>query len=104
MVHVVLTCPLWNNPADPPDAVPEDQYSASPNGVALEIGQWLRSFGLDRYEAAFLENDITVEVLTELTTDDLKELGVASIGHRRRLMAAIAALRDSGALPLRARA
>ena len=67
----------------------------------MEIGQWLRSFGLDRYEAAFRENDITVEVLTELTTDDLKELGIASIGHRRRLMAAIAALRDSGALPIR---
>ena len=37
----------------------------------MDIGQWLRSFGLDRYEAAFRDNDITVEVLPELTTDDL---------------------------------
>jgi class 3 adenylate cyclase/predicted ATPase len=66
----------------------------------LDIGQWLRSFGLDRYEAAFRENHVTVEVLTELTTEDLKELGVASIGHRRRLIAGIAALRDTGAFPL----
>jgi hypothetical protein len=67
----------------------------------LDIGRWLRSLDLDRYEAAFRENDITVEVLTELTADDLKELGVASIGHRRRLMAGIAALRDTGILSLR---
>ncbi len=67
----------------------------------MDIGQWLRSFGLDRYEAAFRENDVTVDVLSGLTTDDLKELGVASIGHRRRLMAGIAALRDTAALPRR---
>ena len=67
----------------------------------MDIGRWLRSLDLDRYEAAFRENDITVEVLTELTADDLKELGVASIGHRRRLMAGIAALRDTGILSLR---
>ena len=66
----------------------------------MDLGDWLRTLGLQQYEAAFRENDITVEVLTELTTDDLRELGVASIGHRRRLIAGIAALRDTGALPL----
>ena len=45
----------------------------------------------------FAANDIDVEVLTELTADDLTGLGVNSIGHRRKLLAAIAALRGGGA-------
>jgi class 3 adenylate cyclase/predicted ATPase len=59
----------------------------------VEVGAWLRGLGLERYEKAFRDNDIDTEVLPELTGDDLLGLGIASIGHRRKLLAAIAALR-----------
>jgi len=58
----------------------------------MDIGGWLRSLGLERYEQAFRENEIDLRVLPELTADDLKELGVAAIGHRRLLLKAIADL------------
>jgi class 3 adenylate cyclase len=59
----------------------------------MNIGGWLQSLGLARYEPAFRENDIDPEILPSLTADDLIGLGVTSIGHRRRLLDAIAALR-----------
>ena len=58
----------------------------------MDIGGWLRGLGLGRYEQAFRENEIDLRVLPELTADDLKELGVAAIGHRRLLLKAIADL------------
>ena len=58
---------------------------------------WLRSLGLERYEAAFRENEISERVLPSLTQEDLKEIGVGPVGHRRMLLEAIAALRaDTG--------
>src|SRR6516165_3007665 len=60
----------------------------------MDVGAWLRSIGLGEYEAVFRENDIDETVLPKLTTEDLKELGVASLGHRRKLLDAIAALRN----------
>ena len=63
----------------------------------MDLGGWLRSLGLERYEAAFRENEIDERVLPSLTAEDLKELGVAALGHRRVLLDAIAALRtDAG--------
>src|SRR5215472_4453663 len=63
----------------------------------MDIVVWLRSLGLGRYEAAFRENDIDETVLPSLTHENLKELGVASLGHRVKLLDAIAALRsDAG--------
>jgi len=59
----------------------------------MDIAEWLRGLGLEQYENAFRENAIDVEVLRDLTADDIKELGVTPIGHRRRLLTAIAALR-----------
>jgi hypothetical protein len=59
----------------------------------MDIGGWLRSLGLGQYEAAFRENEITEKVLPSLTAEDLKELGVNALGHRRVLLDAIAALR-----------
>jgi hypothetical protein len=59
----------------------------------MDIVVWLRSLGLGKYEAAFRENDIDETVLPGLTHETLKELGVASIGHRVKLLDAIAALR-----------
>ena len=58
----------------------------------MDVRVWLRSLGLDQYEANFRDNSIRADVLPHLTADDLKELGVASIGDRRRLLSAIAAL------------
>jgi class 3 adenylate cyclase len=59
---------------------------------AVDIADWLRGLGLEKYAPAFNENAINWDVLSELTTDDLKEIGVAAVGDRRRLLAAIAAL------------
>jgi class 3 adenylate cyclase len=67
-------------------------------GDAVDIADWLRGLGLEKYASAFDENAINWDVLSELTTDDLKEIGVAAVGDRRRLLAAIAALGE-GALP-----
>jgi len=58
----------------------------------VEIAVWLRGLGLEQYVPAFRDNDIDGEVLRRLTGEDLRELGVTSIGHRRRLLDAIAAL------------
>src|ERR1700722_4134052 len=63
--------------------------------MAIEITSWLRGLGLEQFVTAFLENDIDSEILPELTADDLIGLGVTSIGHRRKLLAAIAMLRAS---------
>ena len=58
---------------------------------------WLRSLGLEEYEAAFRDNKINERVLPNLTQEDLKEIGVGPVGHRRILLEAIAALRaDAG--------
>ena len=67
----------------------------------MDLGGWLRSLGLERYEAAFRENEINERVLPSLTAVDLKELGVAALGHRRVLLDAITALRTdaSGKAP-----
>jgi class 3 adenylate cyclase/tetratricopeptide (TPR) repeat protein len=61
----------------------------------MDIGGWLRSLGLERYNGAFHENSITEKVLPRLTADDLKELGVSTVGDRRLLLDAIADLRSS---------
>ena len=60
----------------------------------MDIVVWLRSLGLGKYEAAFRENDIDETVLPSLTHENLKELGVTSLGHRVKLLDAIAALRN----------
>ena len=66
----------------------------------MDIGTWLRGLGLEQYEAAFRDNDVDAELLPELTADDLISIGVTSVGHRRKLLAAIAALgTDSSVAP-----
>ena len=59
----------------------------------MDIDGWLRSLGLGQYEAAFRDNAIDEKVLPRLTAEDLKDLGVGLVGHRRTLLDAIAALR-----------
>jgi class 3 adenylate cyclase len=58
----------------------------------VDVGAWLRDLGLGQYEQAFRDNDVDARVLPGLTADDLKEIGVASVGHRRLMLEAIAAL------------
>jgi class 3 adenylate cyclase len=59
----------------------------------MDLGSWLRSLGLAQYEAAFRENAINETILPKLTAEDLKDIGVTAVGHRRVLLDAIAALR-----------
>jgi class 3 adenylate cyclase len=62
--------------------------------MSIEITDWLRSLGLEQYAPAFRENEIDERVLPSLTAEDLKDLGVALVGHRRRLLDAIAKLSE----------
>ena len=64
----------------------------------MDVSAWLRGLGLEQYAPAFRDNDVDGEVVPELTADDLISIGVTSVGHRRKLLAAIAAL---GAEPTR---
>jgi predicted ATPase/class 3 adenylate cyclase len=61
----------------------------------MDVSTWLRDLGLENYAQAFQAHDIDAEVLPRLTADDLTALGITSIGHRRKLLDAIAAL-DQG--------
>jgi class 3 adenylate cyclase len=60
----------------------------------MDIVVWLRSLGLGKYEAAFRDNEIDETVLPSLTEEHLKQLGVTALGHRVKLLDAIAALRN----------
>jgi class 3 adenylate cyclase len=59
----------------------------------MDLGGWLQSLGLEQYEVAFRDNAIDEKVLPRLTAEDLKDLGVGIVGHRRTLLDAIAVLR-----------
>ena len=56
----------------------------------LDIRNWLKSLSLDQYATAFVENDIDETLLAELTEADLEKIGVTSLGHRKKLLKAIA--------------
>src|SRR5271169_92054 len=58
----------------------------------MDVVAWLRGLGLGQYEAAFRDNAIDSTVLPSVTAEDLRDLGVILVGHRRRLLDAIAAL------------
>jgi predicted ATPase/class 3 adenylate cyclase len=58
----------------------------------MDVSSWLRDLGLESYAHAFQANDINAEVLSRLTAEDLIALGIGSIGHRRKLLDAIAEL------------
>jgi len=64
----------------------------------LDIDGWLRRIGLAQYAEMFRANDIDIELLGRLTNDDLKDIGVVSFGHRKKLLEAIAEL--AGAFPV----
>ena len=68
--------------------------------MSIDVADWLGRLGLGQYAPTFAASDIDAEVLPELTADDLTGLGVTSIGHRRKLLAAIAALRGGAPQPV----
>jgi class 3 adenylate cyclase len=60
-------------------------------GAAMrQIADWLKELGLGQYSQRFAENDISFTILSDLSDQDLKELGVSSLGHRRQLLRTIA--------------
>src|SRR5215470_5535233 len=65
----------------------------------VDVAAWLGQLGLAQYQVAFARNAVDAEVVVELTADDLKDLGVEAVGHRRKLLAAIAALRRDRSIP-----
>jgi SAM domain (Sterile alpha motif) len=60
--------------------------------MAVDIANWLLGLGLQQYEKTFRDNDIDSEILPKLTAEDLTGIGISSVGHRRKLIAAIAGL------------
>jgi hypothetical protein len=60
--------------------------------MGVDVGAWLSGLGLGQYEQVFRDNDIDADLLPALTMNDLCALGVASLGHRKRLLSAIALL------------
>ena len=65
----------------------------------MDVAAWLRGLGLEQYAQLFRDNDIDGEILCGMTAEDLRELGIRSFGHRRRLVNAISAL--AGGTPTR---
>jgi class 3 adenylate cyclase/predicted ATPase len=61
----------------------------------MDVADWLQQLGLEQYAGLFARHDISADVLPHLTAEDLNEIGVTVVGHRRRLLVAIAALRDA---------
>jgi hypothetical protein len=55
----------------------------------MDVAAWLRGLGLEQYAPAFRDNDVDGEVLPQMTADDLISIGVTSVGHRRKLLAAM---------------
>ena len=60
-----------------------------------QIADWLEKLGMSEYAQRFAESDIDFEILGELTDQDLEKIGVASLGHRRKLLRAIANLESA---------
>src|SRR3954469_18566236 len=81
-----------------PDGLHPSGRARPIKGMRVDVGAWLRGLGLGQYEQVFRDNDIDAGLLPTLAADDLRELGVASLGHRKRLLAAIAGLTPPGEL------
>ena len=66
-----------------------------------QIADWLKTLGMSEYAQRFADNDVDTTVVRHLTDQDLRELGV-SLGHRRKMLAAIASLDNKPAAAERA--
>ncbi len=67
--------------------------------MAIDVASWLQQLGLAQYEPAFRDNEVDRDVLPDLTAEDLIAIGVAPVGHRRKLLSAIAALGAAAPAP-----
>src|SRR5262245_11002101 len=70
--------------------------------TTADLAEWLARHGLDQYAQTFAENNIEYSVLPDLTEDDLEKLGV-SLGHRKKLLRAIDAVRKEAVSPVQHR-
>ena len=61
----------------------------------MDVGEWLRQIGLEQYARLFAEHEISIDVLPHLIAEDLRDLGITPVGHRRRFLVAIEALRGA---------
>src|SRR6266704_2788646 len=68
--------------------------------MAIDVASWLQQLGLERYEPAFRDNEVDGDVLPDLTAEDLIAIGVTAVGHRRKLLSAIAALSAAAPAPV----
>jgi class 3 adenylate cyclase/tetratricopeptide (TPR) repeat protein len=68
--------------------------------MAMDITEWLNSLSLGVYAEAFSQNHIEAETLPSLTMEDLREMGVTSVGHRRRILAGIPSLSQTETQPV----
>src|SRR6266478_53047 len=62
--------------------------------ATMDVAAWLSNLGLERYKQAFEDNAIDFALLSKLTADDLRDIGITAVGDRRRLLEAIAALQE----------
>src|SRR3954454_14487439 len=67
--------------------------------MATDVASWLQQLGLAQYEPAFRDNEVDGDVLPDLTAEDLIAIGVPPVGHRRKLLSAIAVLRAAAPFP-----
>src|SRR6266849_1020158 len=67
--------------------------------MAIDVASWLQQLGLAQYEPAFRDNEVDGDVLPDLTADDLIAIGITAVGHRRKLLSAIAGLRTEAPAP-----
>ncbi len=68
--------------------------------MAIDLDDWLRALGMERYVTAFHDHDVDGSLLPTITAEDLRDMGIASVGHRRQLLNAIALLRSGQASDL----
>jgi len=64
-----------------------------------DVSEWLVNLGLGQYVSSFIDNDIDTRHLAELTNEDLRELGISSLGHRKTILGAIRALDEEDGIP-----
>jgi hypothetical protein len=67
----------------------------------MDLKAWLRDLGLTQYEQAFLDNAIDLDVLPRITADDLKDIGVTAVGHRRKFLIVMSGVAPTPEVPIR---
>ena len=77
----------------------ERHFGSAEQGGARGRRGLARGLGLGQYAPAFADNGVDAEVLPRLTAEDLREMGVVAVGHRRKLLEAIAALQPEAPPP-----